>query len=88
MKYNLLLSVLFTIVSIFTAIHEVNHIHNQDTADCVMCLIDDNLVSADLIDKIDNTEILHFEKIVFSSFILNTHNKKSTNQNRAPPKLS
>lgn len=88
MKFKALLSILFVIATSFSAIHEINHIYNQDTVDCELCQVNDNLVFADIIDKVIDVEIFHFNKIVKNDFIETLYSKKSTNQTRAPPHIS
>jgi len=88
MKYSILISILFAIVTTFSAIHEVNHVYTQDTTECLVCVVDHNLVSADTIDSFKYLETLHFDKITPVVFISNFYNKKFTDQNRAPPSLS
>jgi len=88
MKFKALLSILFVIATTFTAIHEVNHIYNQDTIDCVMCIASKNLASADIVDFAIDFDVIHFDKILQSRNLPSLYNKKFANQNRAPPKLS
>jgi hypothetical protein len=88
MKLNVLLSILFAIVTSFAAIHEVEHIEHNDASSCLVCTVNNNLVSADTIQLEADVEILHFEKIVQESSLLCLYRKINFNQNRAPPKIS
>ena len=88
MKLRVLISIFFIITTTFATVHEAEHITNGDNASCLVCHINDNLTSADVIDKVTDIEIFHFEKIVQNTQISNLHVKKSTNQNRAPPLAS
>ena len=85
MKYSLLISVLFAIVTTLSAMHEVDHIYNQDYVDCVMCTVDHNLVSADAVDSVQDIELYNFGKIVLKNQVQSHFVKKTSNQNRAPP---
>lgn len=88
MKLNVLLSILFAIVTTFTAIHEVEHIAHDDSSTCLVCHVNNNLASADVIDKPDIVEIVHFEKITQNYKISNLHVKDKSNLSRAPPFIS
>ena len=88
MKFKIILSILFVIVTAFSAMHQVNHIDNQDTVDCEMCIVNKNLTSSDIVDDFKDIEILKFEIISQNNSIENFYNKQLTNQNRAPPKIS
>jgi hypothetical protein len=85
MKFRVLISLLFIIVTSFTAIHEVKHFVNADDSPCMVCHVNDNLSSADVISEVTYVEIFHFEKILENNSILSYHDKKTSNQNRAPP---
>ena len=86
MKLRVLLSLLFIIATSFTAIHEVKHLVHGDDSSCLVCHVSDNLTSADIIDETKTVEIIHFEKVLESNTILTYHEKKHSNQDRAPPK--
>jgi hypothetical protein len=88
MKLNVLLSILFAIVTSFAAIHEVEHIKHNDASSCLVCTVNNNLVSADTIEFEADVEILHFEKIAQESPTLCSYKKINFNQNRAPPTIS
>lgn len=88
MKLNVLLSILFAIVTSFAAIHEVEHISHNDSSTCLVCTVNHNLVSADAITFTSDIEIVRFEKIPQNSSISYIHVRTSSNQNRAPPKIS
>jgi len=88
MKLNILLSILFAIVTSFAAIHEVEHIKHNDGATCLICSVNHNLVSDDAVVSANNVELFHFEAIAHRAPISYLHIETSSNQNRAPPKLS
>jgi len=88
MKFNLLLSILFAIVTSFAAIHEVKHIEHNDASSCLICTVNNNLVSADAITIAANIEIFHFEAIEQDNSTSYVYRKINFNQNRAPPLLS
>lgn len=88
MKLNILLSILFAIVTSFSAIHEVEHIVHNDSASCLICTVNHNLVSDDAVLYVSNIELFHFEAIPSVTAISYTHTQAKSNQNRAPPKLS
>lgn len=88
MKLNVLLSILFAIVTSFAAIHEVEHISHNDSSTCLVCTVNNNLVSADAVTFIADIEVFHFEKILQNSSVSYLHVRTSSNQNRAPPKIS
>lgn len=88
MKINVIISILFAIVTTFTALHEVEHLVKGDDSSCLVCHVNDNLVSADVIDEVKSVDIFHFEKISLNNQISNPHIKKQTNQDRAPPLTS
>ena len=87
MKINVFLAILFTIVASFTALHEVEHIHDGDGESCLISHVN-NLTPADTITKIEIVEIIHFEKIQHKTQDIKLHFKQRSNQNRAPPSLS
>lgn len=88
MKLNILLSILFIIVTTLSAGHEVEHITLDDDSSCLVCTVNNNLISADIIDISQTVEIIRFEKISQNNFISTLHIKERNNQNRAPPSLS
>jgi hypothetical protein len=88
MKLNVLLSILFALVTTFSAIHEVEHIAHDDDSSCLVCHVNNNLASADIINKPEIVEIVHFEKIAQNNLTTNLHFKERNNQNRAPPSIS
>lgn len=88
MKLNVLLSILFAIVTGFAAVHEVEHIQHNDSSTCLICTVNHNLLSADAVQLVSNIEISHFEKILQNNPISYIHVKINSNQNRAPPKIS
>ncbi|MCK9473306.1 hypothetical protein [Sulfurimonas sp.] len=88
MKFNVLLSILFAIVTSFAAIHEVEHIEHNDSSSCLICTINSNLVSGDAVNFTADVELFHFEVIVHNAPVSYLHIQTSSNQNRAPPALS
>ncbi|OHE10843.1 MAG: hypothetical protein A2513_00705 [Sulfurimonas sp. RIFOXYD12_FULL_33_39] len=88
MKLNVLLSILFAIVTSFAAVHEVKHITHDDSSTCLVCTVNNNLVSADAITFASDVEVFHFEKISQNNPVSYIHVRTYSNQNRAPPKIS
>ncbi|PNV83208.1 MAG: hypothetical protein C0627_06680 [Sulfurimonas sp.] len=88
MKFNVLLSILFAIVTSFAAIHEVEHIEHNDSSTCLVCTVNSNLVSADAVKFASDVELFHFEAIAHNAPVSYLHVKTYSNQNRAPPKIS
>jgi hypothetical protein len=88
MKFNLFLSMLFAIVTSFSAIHEVEHIQHNDSSSCLICTVNQNLVSDDAVKSVSDVELFHFEEIAHKAPISYLHIKTNSNQNRAPPSLS
>ena len=88
MKLNLILSLIFTIATIFTSIHEVEHIISDDSSSCLVCTVNHNLVSADIIDYTQSVEIIHFDKITKENLVSTLFTEILTNPSRAPPKQS
>ncbi|MCK9453734.1 hypothetical protein [Sulfurimonas sp.] len=88
MKLNVFLSILFAIVTSFSAIHEVEHITHDDSSTCLVCTVNNNLVSTDAVKFALDIEILHFEDIVQNDLISYPQARTNSNQNRAPPKIS
>jgi len=88
MKLNILLSILFAIVTSFAAIHEVEHIKHNDGSSCLICTVNHNLVSDDAITSVYDVELFHFGAIAHIAPISYIHTQAKSNQSRAPPKLS
>lgn len=88
MKLNILLSILFAIVTSFAAIHEVEHIVHNDSGSCLICTVNHNLVSDDAVVAVSDVELFHFEVIPHTAPISYIHTQTKSNQNRAPPSLS
>jgi len=84
MKLKLLISLFFIIATTFISIHELEHIGHDDSS-CLICHTNNNLLSADIIDKLQDIEVFHFEKVLEKNFIVSSFAKKHSNQNRAPP---
>ncbi|MBW6488356.1 hypothetical protein [Sulfurimonas sp.] len=88
MKFNVLLCILFAIVTSFTAIHEVKHIQHNDSSTCLICTVNNNLVSGDAVKLVSDVEIFHFENIAQNNQITYLYVKANSNQTRAPPSIS
>lgn len=88
MKFNILLSILFAIVTSFAAIHEVKHIEHNDGSTCLICTVNSNLVSADAVSFVQDVELSHFEAIAHAAPVTYFHVETKSNQNRAPPSIS
>lgn len=88
MKLRVIISILFFISTILSAIHELEHIHEHDGSSCEVCIVKNNTLSADAVEP--STEItLSKSKFDLPDNLLSIfHIKNSTNQNRAPPSLS
>ena len=85
MKLKILISILFIIVTTFSAVHEMEHTVNGDDSSCLVCHVSDNIASADIIDEVEDIEVFHFEKIAHKNLVSKLHLKEKNNQNRAPP---
>jgi len=88
MKFNVLLSILFSITIISSAIHEAEHTIHEADSSCIVCQVNNNLASADIIDQLEDIEIIHFGEISQSNTVLNLYLEEKNNRNRAPPSLS
>jgi len=88
MKFNVLLSILFAIVTSFAAIHEVEHIQHSDSSTCLVCTVNNNLVSDDAVKLTSDVELFHFEAIAHKAPLSYIHIETSSNHNRAPPSIS
>jgi len=88
MKLNVLLSIIFVIVTNFSAIHEVEHVVHEADPSCMVCHINNNFASADVVDKPEAIEIIHFGQISQSDIVLSLYVQEKNNRNRAPPSLS
>ena len=88
MKLNILLSILFAIVTSFAAIHEVEHIEHNDSSSCLVCTVNNNLVSADAVLHVADIDIFCFEEVIQNSDFLYLHVSIDSNKSRAPPKIS
>jgi len=85
MKLRLLLSILFIIATSFTALHEIEHIKHHDSSSCQICIVDDHLTSADIVDEFKEIITFSFEKISSLTTISNIYSKNHSYQTRAPP---
>lgn len=88
MKLNIILSLIFAIVTSFTAIHEVEHIAHEHDTSCLVCHVNNNLVPTDDIIKPIVVESIHFDKITYDDTLVAVYFQERNNQNRAPPSLS
>ena len=89
MKLRVLISILFIIATTFTALHEIEHISGEhDSSSCQVCIVNDHVVSNDVIDNHTNIILFSFDEISFHKQLSNRHAKKTTNHSNAPPKVS
>jgi len=88
MKLKLFISILFIIATTFTALHEIEHVKNHDSSTCQVCIVDDHLTSADLVDSFKEISTFNFEKISSQNIVSNFNHKNHSYQTRAPPKDS
>jgi len=88
MKLKLFISILFIIATSFTALHEIEHIKNHDSSSCQVCIVDDHLTSADVIDKFKEIDIFHFNEKISHNLVSHFKHKNHSYQTRAPPKNS
>ena len=61
MKIKIILSILFLIFTTFSTIHELEHIGHDNDSSCLICHVNNNLVSADDSDKMKDTQAFYFE---------------------------
>jgi hypothetical protein len=88
MKFNILLSILFAIVTSFAAIHEVKHIEHNDGSACLICTVNSNILSADAVSFVQDVELSHFEAVAHTAPVTYFHVETKSNQNRTPPSIS
>jgi hypothetical protein len=89
MKLKILLSILFAIVTTFTAMHQAEHVkQHTDSSACLVCTINNNIVSGDAVVFLDSVKTVKFEKITQENLLSYSHQKTNSNQSRAPPKIS
>lgn len=89
MKLRLLISFLFIIATTLAAIHEIEHIsHEHDSSTCLICIVDNHSVSADIIDNFTEVETLRSSKISLALLVKLTYIKDHSYQTRAPPSNS
>ncbi|QSZ42511.1 hypothetical protein GJV85_10440 [Sulfurimonas aquatica] len=87
MKLRLLLSIFFVIVTTLSALHETEHtLQGEET--CLVCHVNDNLTSADILSIPTEALNFHYESILDNGQVANLHLQDRSNQNRAPPKQS
>lgn len=87
-KLNLFLSLIFALVSSFSAVHQAQHIQgDHHNSNCMICVIAKNIVSDDAIEFLEQAIKVHFDKIddVFVQNYLDF--KPSSTKNRDPPHL-
>ena len=87
MKLRVFISIFFLIATTLSAVHELEHITQDDTS-CMVYHINDKLTPIDIIDNEKNVELFHFENILQNNQILNIHVNNKSNPNRAPPLVS
>ncbi len=85
MKLKVLLSIFFVIATTLSALHELEHIQDDNDSLCMVYHVNDKLTPIDNIDEKQYVEFFHFENIVQNNQILNLHVKNNSNPNRAPP---
>lgn len=88
MKRSILLSIFFLIATTFASVHEVEHLIHDDDSQCLVCHVNNNLTSADIIDKPELVDIISFEKIQPRNIVSNIHVEERNHKSRAPPSLS
>ncbi|MBU0719943.1 hypothetical protein KJ877_01230 [bacterium] len=88
MKYRLLLSLLFIVATVFTAVHEIKHVEHHESSTCQVCIVDDHSVSFDIVDDFKETQL--FKHIYISSYKIRSspHAINKSNNSRAPPLVS
>ncbi len=87
MKLNIILSILFAIVTTFVSIHEVEHIVSDDES-CLVCTLNNNLVSADISQNHEYIEFIHFANVIKKAPLLHSYFQEKNNSCRAPPFIS
>ena len=85
MKLRLLISILFVIATTATAIHELEHIHSDDSSSCQVCIVDDHSVSGDAIQKHKEVVLFKFKDTSTQNLVYPLYVKNHSYQNRAPP---
>jgi len=89
MKLRVLLSLLFIIVSTFSAVHELEHIEDQHSgSSCLVCTLAHNLVSPDNDFDLLSLELEYEKEIQSTHGSSNIDSKKNDNHSHAPPRLS
>lgn len=83
-----LLSLLFAVVTSFTAIHQAEHVVHKDASSCLVCTINQNILSGDAVSFVKNVELFHFEAALKESLFSYLHVQIDLNRTRAPPTLS
>ncbi|MDX9814035.1 MAG: hypothetical protein RBS91_05175 [Sulfurimonadaceae bacterium] len=87
-KINLILSLLFAIVSSFSAVHQVQHLKSDHhSSNCSICIINKNIVSDDAIAIFSEVERAYFDKIDEIYITLHSELKPQLLKNRDPPPL-
>ena len=86
MKLRLLLSIFFVIVTTLSAVHEIEHIVDDES--CLVCHVNDNLTSADVVVTSHEIKVSCFNCLNHNSLVFLLHTKNRSNPNRAPPTLS
>lgn len=90
MKLKLLFSILFTIATTFTALHQLEHLSGKhNSSSCSVCIIDHHSVSGDIIAEYhERPSLYHFDAITLHFQSFTTFAKKTANQANAPPLFS
>jgi len=87
MRFKVLLSILLFIVTTLSAVHELEHITQQDDSSCMVYHVNDKLTSIDIVNE-QELHLFDFEYIIQNNQVLNLHVKNKSNPNRAPPLVS
>lgn len=88
MRFNLLLSVLLFLATTLSALHELEHISQEDDSVCMVYHVNDKLSSVDIVDVTKCAECFLFEKITYVNKVRKLHFRDKSNPDRAPPLLS
>ena len=87
MKLKLLLSILLFIATTLSALHEIEHIEENDEV-CMVYHINDNLTSVDSTDIEKDVDLFRLKEIRHNNLVLKIHQKDKSNPDRAPPSFS
>ena len=88
MKFNILLSILFTIVTTQSILHDIEHITHEHLSETCEIIHINNLTSPDIVVQPQYIESATFENITKQEESFKVCCSYNDNQNRAPPVLS